>query len=181
LVKILKREPIVTLNKVKIVFYLISIWIMVSGVAAISMKNLVHCAVALIAFFAGIAGIFFMLHAEFLGAVQMIVYVGAVAVLILFAIMLTRNVTGTEVTSPFSAGALGGWFCSLVILGILVCYALPGYAPVLASTLNETSVKDIGTGFMTKYAIPFEVISLLLTAALIGSVIIALEEPKGKK
>lgn len=154
---------------------------MTSGLAAISMKNLVHCAISLIAFFGGIAALFFLVHADFLGAVQVIVYVGAVAVLILFAIMLTRHVTGDEFVSPFSTGALWGWACSLVIFLILVGYALRGYNPTVAETPNTLAVQEIGTAFMTRYAVPFEVISLLLTAALIGAVVLALEEPKGKK
>jgi NADH-quinone oxidoreductase subunit J len=163
----------------KIVFYILSAWTIISGIAAISLRNIVHCALALIAFFAGIAGIFFSLHAEFLGAVQVIVYVGAVAVLILFAIMLTRHVTGTEGFTPFSGAAVWGWIASIAIL-IALFYSLQGYVwPIQESGPQNLGVADIGNAFMTRFAIPFEVISLLLTAALVGAVVIALEEPKG--
>ncbi len=154
-----------------------------SGLMAVRMRNMMHCAVALIAFFAGIAAIFFSLHADFLGAVQVIVYVGAVAVLILFAIMLTRNVTGFGEETPFSAGALWGWAISAAVLGILCYYGLGDSAIagfVEPATVPSLTVGDIGNGFMTRFAIPFEVISLLLTAALVGAVVMAVEEPKGK-
>ena len=93
----------------RIAFYILATWTMSSALLAISMRNLVHCALALIAFFAGVAGIFLTLHAEFLAAVQVIVYVGAIAVLILFAIMLTRSVAGDRETTSFTSGAVWGW------------------------------------------------------------------------
>lgn len=165
----------------KLVFYALALWTMVSGLLAVSLRNVMHCAVALIAFFAGIAALFFTLHADFLGAVQLIVYVGAVAVLIVFAIMLTRNVAGMDTVSPMSGGALWGWVVSLAVLGLLA-YSLadlaPNSGPVVPNTLT---VAEIGQAMMTRFAIPFEVISLLLTAALVGAVVIALEEAKPKK
>jgi len=165
----------------RVLFYLLSVWTIASGLLAISLRNIVHCAISLIAFFAGIAAIFFSLRAEFLGAVQIIVYVGAVAVLILFAIMLTRHVAGDRHESPFTPGAIWGVLTSLAVLGALI-YSLAGQpiqTPTNASA--SLSVGEIGRVLMTRYAVPFEVISLLLTAALIGAVVIALEEPKKEK
>jgi len=194
-------------------FYIIATLTMISGVAAVSMRNMVHCVLALIGFFAGVAAIFFTLHAEFLGAVQIIVYVGAVAVLLLFAVMLTRRVTGEEPVSPstqigpspsqsgsghaggtdpergsspvervspFSGGSGWGILASAAIL-CAILYSLPD-ANALPPPPNAPSfsVMDLGQALMTRYAVPFEVISLLLTAALIGAVVVAVEEP-GKK
>ena len=164
----------------RLAFYLLGIWTTISGVMAISMRNMVHCALALIAFFAGIAGIFFSLRAEFLGAVQVIVYVGAIAVLVLFAIMLTRNATGTENDTPFSAGAVWGWVISFAVFGILFYSLLGGPSLPALTTIPSLSVAEIGQLLMTRYAIPFEVISLLLTAALVGAVVLALDERKEK-
>src|ERR1041384_704972 len=78
------------------VFWILSIITAVGALLAVTLRNLVHCVLSLILFFFGIAAHYFLLRADFLGAVQILIYVGAVAVLILFAIMLTRNVTGTE-------------------------------------------------------------------------------------
>lgn len=166
----------------KIVFYLIGTWTIVSAMLAITMRNLVHCALALIAFFAGIAAIFFSLHADFLGAVQIVVYVGAIAILLLFAIMLTRNITGDEASTPFSPGAIWGCLASLIILGILI-YTLPKSLPLLSVSKSspDLTVSEIGQDLMTRFVIPFEMISLLLTAVLVGAVVIALEEPKEKE
>src|SRR5258708_2963891 len=162
------------------VFYILAIWTIGSGLMAVVQRNLVHCALALIAFFAGIAGIFFSLHAEFLGAVQIIVYVGAVAVLILFALMLTQRITGNEPASPFSAGAIWGWTTGLMVLGVLIYTIQKTGKPIGAETPPILTVAEIGQAFMTRYAVPFEVISLLLTAALVGAIVMALEEPRHK-
>ncbi len=164
----------------KITFYILAIWTIASGFVAITKKNIMHAVLALIAFFAGIAGIFFSLRAEFLGAIQVIVYVGAIAVLILFAIMLTRNLTGYEGTSPFSGGAIWGGLTSFAIL-CAILYSLPwGATPLPPTEPPSLSVADIGNNLMTRYGVPFEVISLLLTAALVGAVVIALDESKEK-
>lgn len=163
-------------------FWILALWIISSGLMAITMRNIVHCALALIAFFAGIAGIFFLLRADFLGAVQIMVYVGAVAVLILFAIMLTRHITGEEVVSPFSMGAAWGVIISFLLFVFL--YMSLRSDNLSAITIKEPrylSVAEIGQSLMSRYAIPFEVISLLLTAALVAAVVIAVEEPKTKE
>lgn len=165
----------------KFVFYFLAFWTVISAIAAISMRNMMHCALALIAFFMGIAGIFFSLHAEFLGAVQIVVYVGAIAVLILFAIMLTRDLTGLEGSSPFSLGAKWGWVLSAAIFCALYYSFHQQPSLPTSTTAPAMTVADIGQALMTRYAIPFEVISLLLTAALIGAVIIALDEQKKDK
>jgi len=162
-------------------FYIIATLTMICGVAAVSLRNVVHCVLALIGFFAGIAAVFFTLRAEFLGAVQIIVYVGAVAVLLLFAVMLTRRVTGEAVVSPFSGGSVWGLLVSAAVL-CAILYSIPdadAFPPSPGAT--PLSVANLGQALMTRYAIPFEVISLLLTAALVGAVVIATEEPKGEK
>ncbi len=161
-------------------FYFLTIWIVGSGLLAVLQKNLVHCAIALIAFFGGIAGIFFSLHAEFLGAVQVIVYVGAIAVLVLFAIMLTRHVTGEEQSSSFSPHFIWGGVAAAGTLAMLI-YTLNDQIFALATEPANTNMLEIGQAMMQRYAIPFEVISLLLTAALVGAVVVAMEDPRERK
>jgi NADH-quinone oxidoreductase subunit J len=166
----------------RIAFWILACWIIASGSLAVIQRNIVHCALALIAFFAGVAGIFFLLRAEFLGAVQVMVYVGAVAVLILFAIMLTRHITGEEVSSPFSMGAAWGVIIS-AILAVFLFMSLhsDNLSSITApATPRHLSVAEIGQALMSRYAVPFEVISLLLTAALIAAVVVAVEEPRNK-
>ena len=145
-----------------------------------TLRNLIHCALALVGAFAGLAALYLQLEAQFVGFAQILVYVGAVAILIVFAILLTGG--GEPAKQPvFSSGWCMGAGAALAVFGVLVWAlrsshaitdALPGGSPV--------SVRQIGDQLMTRYVLPLEVIGLLLTAALIGAVIIALKEDKAK-
>jgi len=149
-------------------------------VAAMSLRNLVHCALALTVAFAGLAAAYLQLGAQFVGFAQVLVYVGAVAILIVFAILLTRGAESPQ-QSVFSSGWIAGIVVAVVVLGVLV------YAIAKSSVLQgpappqpEVTVHQIGEALMNKFVLPLEVVGLLLTAALIGAVIIAMKE-EGKK
>src|SRR5262245_26674063 len=105
-----------------VVFAIIAAVTIAAAVAAMSLRNLVHCALALALAFAGLAAAYLQLGAQFVGFTQLLVYVGAVAILIVFAILLTR---GTEPSqkSVLSSGWLTGVVVSVIVLGILV-YAI---------------------------------------------------------
>jgi NADH-quinone oxidoreductase subunit J len=158
------------------VFTILAGFTLLSGVAAVSLRNLVHCALCLALTFAGLAAIFLQLGAQFVGLVQVLVYVGAVAILVVFAILLTRNVDvarGTVLSPSWSVG-LG--------VALLVFGCLAG-AILRTSNLNhapkegpDLTVERIGSQLMTDYVLPLEVIGLLLTAALVGAVLLAMPE-----
>jgi len=164
-----------------IVFLTLSAITVLGALLAVTLRNLVHCLLALVLFFMGIAGHFFLLRADFLGAAQILIYIGAVAVLILFAIMLTRNISGTE----GGRGSLGGawWF------GVGIATTLAGAMCVFVrrsdlvskmpyGATEEGVVKEIGKLLVTDWVVPLEITAVLLTAALIGAVVVALEEEK---
>lgn len=159
-------------------FWIISAVTLLGAVLAVTLRNLVHCVLALILFFLGIAGHYFLLRADFLGVVQILIYIGAVAVLILFAIMLTRNVTGTE--GPREVFGLKWWSgaATAAIIGALVLAAIrqDELSKLPTSTQANSSVLEIGKLLVTDWVVPFEAMAVLLTAALIGAVVIALEE-----
>ncbi len=162
------------------VFAIIAMLTIAAAVAAVSLRNLVHCALALVVTFLGLAAAYLQLNAQFVGFAQILVYVGAVAILIVFAILLTRS-SETPQQSIVSKGWLSGIAVTLAVLCALV-WAInhsmvmkPGIPPA-----TEVSVKQIGNALMTQYVLPLEVIGLLLTAALIGAVIVAMKE-EGKK
>jgi NADH-quinone oxidoreductase subunit J len=141
-----------------------------------TLRNLVHCALALVGAFAGLAALYLQLEAQFVGFAQILVYVGAVAILIVFAILLTG---GNE--SPrepiFSSKWCVGAGVVIAVFGVLI-WALRS-SRAITDTLpaaSQVSVRQIGDQLMTKYILPLEVIGLLLTAALIGAVIIAMKE-----
>jgi NADH-quinone oxidoreductase subunit J len=160
-------------------FILIAFVTLLAASAAMSLRNLVHCALALAVTFAGLAALYLNLDAQFVGFAQILVYVGAVAILIVFAILLTRSGD-----SPNQAVLAPGWRYGIIIsalvfgalgLAVLNSKALPSSGSL--SLAPTATVKDIGKALMEQYVLPLEVIGLLLTAAMIGAVVIALKEP----
>jgi len=159
-------------------FWIISAITVLGALLAVTLRNLVHCVLSLILFFLGIAALYFLLRADFIAAVQILLYIGAVAVLMLFAIMLTRHVTGED----GSSGLAGKWWvgsATAVLLGVLVWLAISRDKVAAALPANDqahASVADIGRALIGDWVVPFELMAVLLTAALIGTVVIALEE-----
>ena len=149
------------------------------ALGAMFFRNLVHCALCLVPTFAGLAALFLQLNAEFVGFVQILVYVGAVAILIVFAILLTH---GSE--PPASAAvrhsAWWGLWVAVVAFVIMAGTILSSLIMSVAELAKPVpTIRRIGDQLMQDYVLPLEVIGLLLTAALIGAVVIAMqEEPK---
>ncbi len=163
-----------------IAFFVLAAITLAGAVCAMSLRNLVHCGLCLALTFAGLAAIYLQLSAEFVGLAQILVYVGAVAILIVFTILLTKS---AEVhISPVSRS----WAVGLVV-AIIVCASL--VVPLLKSpSLQRTPpmtptapVRVIGQKLMTQYVIPLEAIALVLTAALLGAVVIAMRDESEHK
>jgi NADH:ubiquinone oxidoreductase subunit 6 (subunit J) len=148
------------------------------AVAALSLRNLIHCALALVGAFLGLALVYLELGAQFVGLAQILVYVGAVAILIVFAILLTRG--GELPEERQISGSLGsGVGVALLVLGCLVATVLASQGlPPGGTSPSEVAaagaVRNIGEQLMTEYVLPLEVVGLLLTAALIGAALIAM-------
>jgi len=162
-------------------FLIIAALTLAAAVAAMTLRNLVHCALALVVAFAGLAAAFLQLDAQFVGFAQILVYVGAVAILIVFAVLLTRGgeAPGRDV---FSAGWIWGALVAALVFGTLA-WAVKNSSVVDRKPVEkaEATVKQIGDALMTHYVLPLEVIGLLLTAALIGAVIIAMRDERKAK
>jgi NADH-quinone oxidoreductase subunit J len=160
------------------IFWILSAITVLGALFAITLRNLIHCVLSLILFFLGIAGHYFLLRADFLGAVQILIYIGAVAVLMLFAIMLTRHVTGDEGPREVLGGKWwAGMGTAIIIAGLLwAIIHKDQLAHVLPTAGAQTSVAEIGKALVADWVVPFEAMAVLLTAALIGAVVIALEE-----
>lgn len=155
-----------------VAFVLIAIFTLTFALAAATNPRLMHAALSFAAMFIGIAGFFFLLGAEFVGLVQIFVYVGAVAVLIVFTILLTRR--DVEEQRGFK---WGGVFVAAAVLAGLIWAILKtpsvSIAPAMAKALT---VKQIGELLMTYYVWPLLCVGVLLTAALIGSLILVMED-----
>ena len=166
-----------------ITFVILAALMLVSAVAAMSLRNLVHCALCLMVTFGGLASLFLQMDAQFVGFAQILVYVGAVAILILFAILLTRS---SEMNTSEARMVSGSWWIgvavALVTFGSL---ALAVSSSTLlkhaASKAGALTVRDIGKDLIKEYVLPLEVIGLLLTAAMIGAALIAMREKEARK
>jgi NADH-quinone oxidoreductase subunit J len=164
------------------VAFLIMAAVTLSGAAgAMFLRQPVHCALSLVVAWAGLAVLFLRLGTQFVGFAQILVYVGAVAILVVFAILLTRN---AEIVGRLAIVSTG-WFSGLVIAAtVFGCLAgAVGMSSVVArpeTPMPQTTVKDLGALLMDRYVVPLEVIGLLLTAAMIGAVVIAMSESKSE-
>ena len=166
-------------------FYLISGLAVAGALAAVLLKNTVHCALALTVAFAGIAMLFLKLGAQFAGFAQILVYIGAVAILVVFAILLTRG-SETPKDGVYSKFPLTGLAIAAAVFAVLG-WAVLNSASVLPGAENTSmaaptvTVMDIGNALMSRYVLPLEIVALLLTAALIGAVIVAMHEKEEGK
>ena len=164
-----------------VIFYFIAAITVAGGLAAVLLKNLVHCALAVTIAFGGIALLFLSLDAQFAGFVQILVYIGAVAILIVFAILLTRgsDLPKDGVFSP-------SWLTGVVIAAAV--FAVIGWAVINSvnaipqqADIPHATVHDIGLALVGPYVLPLEIVALLLTAATIGAVIVAMHEKGGSE
>jgi len=155
-------------------FIVIAILTLAGALAAASLPKLIHAALCLVVAFIGVAAFFFLLGAEFVGLVQIFVYVGAVAVLIVFTILLTRPTE--ETTGGFNwAGVL---VAAAVFAGLLWMILQTPSLSVAAPAIEALTVKRIGEVLMTDYIWPLQCVGLLLTAALVGGLILVMEEKR---
>ena len=156
-----------------IIFYFFAVMTLVSACIVAFSKNIIYSAFSLLITFFGVAGIYVLLNADFIAVAQILIYVGGIMVLVLFGVMLTNRVisvdlkTGTMQTLPASilvamfAGVLCGVFYSTE------------WKTVEGIPAPSTTADSLGELFMTTFALPFEVASIILLVALLGAALIA--------
>ena len=157
-----------------VAFLVIAIITLSGALAAATLRKLIHAALCLVIAFVGLAASFFLLGAEFVGLVQVFVYVGAVAVLIVFTIVLTRReVNGTRGIN------WGGAIVALAVFGGLLWTILKTKSLAIpAPQIEPLTVKRIGEVLMTDFVWPLQCVGLVLTAALIGALVLVMEEKR---
>ena len=154
-----------------VVFYLLSVVCLGGAMGVVVARNVVHAALLLLVSLMGVAGLFLLLLAEFLALVQVLIYGGAITIVVLFVIMLTR------VQEFRSKRGNPQWPLAIVTsLGVFVLLA----AAMIKSAPNETTrrsvgFENLGDSLFSQWAVPFEVASLVLLVALIGAIVIARE------
>jgi len=168
---------VTTDNWAALVFYVISICLIVSALGVVLLPRIVHSALALVLFFFMIAGIYILLQADFIAATQVIIYVGAITVLFLFAIMLTHRSYAPD-SNPGNSQWMAAVVVAVVIGGILVG-VLSQARFQITSAITPGGVADVtaalGKLLMGPYLVPFEIAGMLLLAAMIGAIVIARE------
>ncbi|MFM7128569.1 MAG: NADH-quinone oxidoreductase subunit J [bacterium] len=174
---------------IQALFIALSAFGLLMALGTVFARNLVNAALFLVAFFFVVACQFVLLEAEFMAAIQVLIYIGAVAVLLMFGIMLTRNITGDETTTVTSQWRLlgigvAGSVMIVLFLGIngFKPWTDLGVRPEFPVTAESTTPRGqailamtptVGREMMTRYVVPFELAGLLLTAALVGAVVLA--------
>ncbi len=160
------------------VFYLLATFTVACALGVALSNNIMYSAFALMGTLMGVAGTFVMLGADFLGVVQLLVYVGGILVLTIFAVMLTHriadvNVSNRAVGRPLAVllvGAVGWW---MIKVGTTATWV------VKEAGTPEPTTYGIGTAFLTDYVLPYEIASLVLLVALIGAVVVSRKEIQG--
>jgi NADH-quinone oxidoreductase subunit J len=156
------------------VFLVVALITAAAAIMTVTSHNLVHAALYLAVTLAGIAGVFLVLSADFLALVQLVVYVGAVAVLFMFGLMLTRAPIGREALDSQHRGlALGVSVTLFVLLSTLIIGA---FGDVRVDTVVGPRTPDIGLALFRDWVLPFEVLSMLLLAALVGAIVLSRRE-----
>jgi NADH-quinone oxidoreductase subunit J len=162
-------------------FYLFAVLTLAGGLAAVLLKNTVHCALALTVAFAGLALLFLDLDAQFAGFAQILVYIGAVAILVVFAILLTRG-SETPAEGVFSHDWFAGLAIAAAVFAVLAWAVIAsGHVLPHEAATPVVSVAQIGQALIGRYVLPLEIVALLLTAAMIGAVIVAMDEKERAK
>jgi NAD(P)H-quinone oxidoreductase subunit 6 len=161
-----------------LVFYLMAAMTIAGAAGCAFSRNIIYSAWALLFAFMGVAGIYVFLGADFPAVAQVLIYVGGILVLILFAIMLTKQIgedpklTNAHLALPVGAALAVATIATLTYMAVMAPWK------VVAEPSFEPVSQRLGIAFLTEYLLPFEVASVVLLAALIGSVIIARKEIK---
>jgi len=153
-------------------FFLFAGFVVAAALVVVLGRNLVHSAIALIFTFFGVAALYVLLDAEFLAAVQVLLYIGGITILLLFAIMLTSRLSpgGMEI---FNEQVLPAALITGGILFALLYAAWLGIRPAGPPPPFLDSTTSLGTMFLTSHVLPFEVASVLLLVAMVGAILLA--------
>jgi NADH:ubiquinone oxidoreductase subunit 6 (subunit J) len=158
-----------------LIFYLAAVLALIGGLSMVASADMVRSALSLVLALAAVAVIYLLLSADFLAMVQVLVYVGAIMILMLFAIMLTPG--QVELPAMAERGQrLSAALVAMAIAGISL-YSILSYPwNARSAPLDMSTSQTIGELLMGKYVLPFEIASLLLTAGMIGAIVIARED-----
>lgn len=173
----LLEEPLSTVSPAFLVFVPMALFTVAGAAGVAFSRNIVYSAFSLLACFVGMVGLFGLLSADFVAVVQLMVYVGGILVLILFAVMLTSRISAIKNSNPARNVLLGGTL-GAVLLAVLLAAVEGGPWQVRPPGPFAPTAETIGKAFLGQYLLPFEVAGLLLLAALLAAVVVARKEIK---
>ena len=157
-----------------IAFWLIAVVMDIAAVKVVTVKNVVHAALYLVVVLAGVAGLFLLLGAEFVGITQVLVYIGAVIVLFLFGIMLTRAKLGDdEEANQGRTAQLVSALTAALLLAVMVVALVDFFEDAELPEDTRTTTGEVSDAIFSDFIVPFEAVSVLLLAALIGAIVVA--------
>lgn len=150
---------------------MLAVGVVGGGLAVVTLRNIIHSAIAMMVCFGSLAGMYLLLGAGIVAAAQVLIYLGAISVLILFAIMLTQA-GDANIPAPFHRQA---WFAALltIVTAGLVIWTVVSTDWGAQVAAASVVLDQLATLLFTEYALPFEIISLLLLAAIIGAIFLA--------
>jgi NADH:ubiquinone oxidoreductase subunit 6 (subunit J) len=157
------------------IFYILAAFTVWAAAVVVLGKNIVRAAVALIFTFCGMAALYVLLDAEFLAAVQVLIYVGGITILLLFAIMLTSRISSATARVINDQVVLSAIAAAGILVG-LVYATTRGIAALSGPPRLPETAPFLGRALLTTYALPFEVVSILLLAGMVGAIILARKE-----
>lgn len=165
------------MSGLEIAFLVVALITLYAALEVVTTNNMIHAALWLIVTLLGVAGIFVLLSAPFLAVVQVMVYIGAIAILMIFAIMLTRGVgedIDLQITKNWPVAAVFG-FLMFFVLALMLIYSGRGNAAMPFFADSGATITTLGIALVSPngYVLPFELASVLLLAALIGAIVIA--------
>lgn len=159
------------------VFYLVAAVTVTSAAMVAFSRNIIYSAFSLLGTFGGIAGLYIFLGADFVAAVQLLIYVGGILILILFAVMLTHRITDVQITNR-AAGRIPALIATGIFLFLLIQTVRETQWVKAKEIVHAATTGKIGDMFLESYLLPFELASLVLLAALIGAVVLSRKEIK---
>ena len=157
----------------EVAFLLLAVTGGLAGLLVVTSRNVVHAALWLVVALASVAGMYLLLAAPFVAFVQVIIYVGAIVVLLLFGIMLTRAPVGRRVLDNSPRARVGAFVVGAGVFVMLTSFLAGAFADERISIQAATATAALGTSLFRNYVLPFEAVSLLLLAALIGAIVLA--------
>jgi NADH-quinone oxidoreductase subunit J len=160
-----------------ILFFVLAEILLVSGLLVVTMRDIIRCGLAMIVCFLALAGIYVLAGAPLVGAAQVLIYIGAISVLVLFAIMLTQT-KSAPASLVFQTQAVGAAFAAIVLaIIVVITVSATGWGAV--EQRIHTATDALASLLFRDYVLPFEVVSVLLLAAVIGGVFLAKREEGG--